>query len=72
LPVGNELRRLQQEHPNLEVKVIEVTTSPIKAWKDGIRGFPALKIGDDILIGFFLSPINVRSFVESHLDDEAV
>jgi hypothetical protein len=72
LPVGNELKRLQEEHPDLEVEVIEVTTSPIRAWKDGIRGFPALKIGDDILIGFLLSPNKIRSLIQSHVKDEAV
>lgn len=59
------------EHPDLEVEIIEVTTNPVRAWRDGIRGFPALKIGDDILIGFLLSPNTVRDFVEGHLRDEA-
>lgn len=65
--VGHELERIKARHPDLEVVPIEITTNLGRALKAGIRGFPALKIGDDILVGFILTAKAVRRFVEEHL-----
>ena len=66
--VGHELEKIKAEHPDLEVIPIEITTYIGRALKAGIRGFPALKIEDDILVGFILTPKAVRQFVEKHLN----
>lgn len=65
--VGYELKKLKKEHPKIEVEPIEVTSDFKQAWKDGIRMFPALKIGKDVLSGLILTPGTVREFVETHL-----
>jgi hypothetical protein len=67
LPVGNELRRFQEEHPELEIEHVEVTIHPLRTWKDGIRVFPALKIGDDVLSGVIVTGERARRFLVDHL-----
>lgn len=67
MPVGNELKRLKAEYPDLDIETIDAMMHPIRAWKDGIRLFPAIKIGDDVLSGFFLTGDQLRRFVEDHL-----
>ena len=65
--VGNELNKIKQERPDIEIEPIEITFNFTKAWNDGIRMFPAVKIGEDVLSGVFLSSEKVRTFVEEHL-----
>lgn len=65
--MGHELKRLQKEHTDPEIEQIEVTTHPLRAWQDGIRIFPAIKIGDEVLSGIILTPARVREFIEERL-----
>jgi len=65
--VGHELNKLKKEHPELEVDAIEVTLNYKRAWKDGIRVFPALKIDEETLSGMILSRDAIRTFIEKHL-----
>ena len=51
----------------MDIETIDAVLHPVRAWKEGIRLFPAIKIGDDVLSGFFLSGDQVRAFVEGHL-----
>lgn len=46
---------------------IEVTFNLMRAWSDGIRMFPALKIGNDMISGLIISREKVREFVEAHI-----
>ncbi len=65
--VGHELKKLQKEHPEIELDAIDVTFHYKRAMDEGIRMFPALKIEGEILAGFILSRQAIRTFVESHL-----
>ena len=65
--VGYELKKLKTQYPEIEVETIEVLFDFKRAWKDGIRIFPAVKIGKDMLAGLILSPKAVREFVETRL-----
>ncbi len=61
------MEKIRASHPELEIVPIEITTNLGRSLKAGIRGLPALKIGDDILVGFILTAKAVRRFVEKHL-----
>lgn len=65
--VGDELKKMESEYPQMELEKVEMTFNFMQAWKDGIRMFPAVKIGDDVLSGVLLSSKKVRSFVEERL-----
>lgn len=67
MPAGSELKRLKAEYPEIEIETVEVTIHPVRAWRDGVKIFPAIKIGDDVLSGVFLTRERVRRFVEEHL-----
>ena len=47
----------------IEVEEIDVLAHPLKTWSDGIRIFPALKIGDRILSGIFLGRKMIETFI---------
>ncbi len=61
--VGLTLKKILAEHPGPELEMIEVTTSPARSWKDGIRMIPALRCGDQILAGFTLSRQTICAFL---------
>ncbi|MFW2366717.1 MAG: hypothetical protein ACN4GW_09880 [Desulforhopalus sp.] len=42
---------------------VDIVTAPIRAWKDGIRMVPALKIDTRILSGMLLSRDNIADFI---------
>jgi hypothetical protein len=62
--VDRELTKLQKQDPDLEVIKIDVVTNPLRAWKEGIRMFPALKAGDKVLSGIFLGGDEIRKFID--------
>ncbi|MDH3392894.1 MAG: hypothetical protein OEL66_02730, partial [Desulfobulbaceae bacterium] len=62
------LERLQTIFPNLDVETIEVTTNPLVTLRAGIRMFPALKINNAILSGFFLSQIKMQDFIAAQIN----
>lgn len=61
---GLALKKLQQEMVDLEIETVEVTTSPLRSWKDGIRMVPALRGGGKTLSGLTLSSEKIRLFIE--------
>jgi hypothetical protein len=50
-------------HPQLEVEEVEILTSPLRTWLDGIRMVPALKIGEAILSGLFINEKAITNFL---------
>jgi len=50
-------------HPCLQVEEVEFMTSPLRTWRDGIKMVPALKIGDTVLSGLYLSKREIIEFV---------
>ncbi len=63
--VAGELRKLRDEH-NFDVTEVELTTSPLKTWKAGIRMIPALECNGEIISGINLSPDKIRQEVISN------
>lgn len=64
LLAGRELKKLAKKFDNLEITEIEVAANPLKTWQDGIKMIPALKSGDKILAGIFLSRRNIQKFLK--------
>lgn len=63
---SRHLKRLKASIPDLEIESIEITTDITRAWKNGIRTVPALKVDTDILCGLLLSEKQIRCFIEGH------
>ena len=61
--VGRELKKIQEEHPDLEVKEIDVVANPRRSWQDGIRMIPTLIKGKKRLSGIFLTSKQIRDFL---------
>ncbi|MBU1564274.1 MAG: hypothetical protein KJ630_01435 [Proteobacteria bacterium] len=51
-------------NPHLQVEEVELLTSPLRTWRDGIKMVPALKIGTTVLSGLYLSREAITDFVE--------
>jgi glutaredoxin len=60
------LLEIAHDNRKIEIAEIDVVAHPLKTWSDGIRIFPALKIGDAILSGIFLSRKKVETFIKDH------
>ncbi|MDY0189311.1 MAG: hypothetical protein RBR22_01100 [Desulfuromonas sp.] len=58
-----ELNRVLQDKPDIALETIEISTNLMRTWKAGVRLFPALKIGDDILAGVLLSEEKINQFI---------
>ena len=56
------LAKVQKEFPDIEVEKVDVITNPARVWKGGIRMFPALRAGKDILSGILLNEDEIRKF----------
>jgi hypothetical protein len=54
---------------NIELEEIDVFSNPLRAWSDGIRVFPALKIGDRVLGHIFLTREKMEKFINECLDN---
>ena len=50
-------------HPHLEVEEVELVTSPLRTWRDGIKMVPALKVGDNVLSDLYLSKKAITDFI---------
>lgn len=62
--VDRELTQLQKENSDLEIIKTDVVTNPLQVWENGIRMIPALKHGDKILSGIFLSKKEIKTFID--------
>ena len=58
------MREIQKERPELEIEMGDVVSSPLRTWKDGIRLFPAIKKGEEILSGIFLDKKTITAFLD--------
>jgi hypothetical protein len=63
--VGLTLQKIIKAQPAaFGLETVEVTTSPLRAWRDGIRMIPALRCGNLILAGFTLTKAEISAFLE--------
>ncbi len=67
LYVSRILKKIVASSPHLDLETIEVATNLTRIRQAGIRTVPAIKIGNDILTGFILTPQMIRRFIEQHL-----
>lgn len=58
------LTRLTKDFPGIEVERVDILSHPGLAWQAGIRLIPALKSGDQLLSGIFLTEKDIRQFLE--------
>ena len=58
------LAKVLKEYPAIEMEKVDIVTNPTRAWNDGIRMFPALKSGDEIVSGIFLNEDEIRTFIQ--------
>lgn len=64
LMVGRTLRKLQNNYPDLEVEKIEITTSPLESFRQGVRMIPTLSAGNQRLTGIYLTQDTIRDFLK--------
>ena len=67
LYVSRTLKKIVAGSPNLELESIEVATNLTRSRQAGIKTVPTIKIGNDVLTGFLLTPQRIRRFIEQHL-----
>jgi glutaredoxin-related protein len=60
------LQQLAAADPSIEIEEIDILASPRRTWRDGIRMIPAVKIGDDIASGLYLSKNDIAGFIARH------
>jgi hypothetical protein len=65
---GKHLKALQAAYPNLRIEEVEILTSPLRAWREGVRMVPALKSGKRILSGVLLHKKAIIDFVMQKSD----
>ena len=61
--MSRELKKIQEEHHDLEVEEIDVVANPLKSWQAGIRMIPTLIKGKKKLSGVFLTSKQIRDFL---------
>lgn len=57
------LKKLAADDPSLLVEEVDILAAPRRAWRDGIRMIPALKDGNRLLSGLFLSEKAIADFI---------
>ena len=67
LYVSRTLKKIVASSPNLELETIEVATNLTRSRQAGIKTVPTIRIGNDVLAGFILTPQMIRRFIEQHL-----
>jgi len=67
LYVSRILKKIVASSPNLDLETIEVATNLTRIRQARIRTVPAIRIGNDVLTGFILTPQMIRRFIEQHL-----
>ena len=61
--VSRELKKIQEERPDIEVEEIDVVTNPLKSWQAGIRMIPTLIKGKKKLSGVLLTSKQIRAYL---------
>ncbi len=65
--VTRTLAELEAKHPELEIERMEIFTHPARTLKAGVRGIPALRVGDDLQSWFLPKREEVLEFLQPHL-----
>lgn len=57
------LQQAINQYSDVTLEAVDILSAPKKAWQDGIRMIPAVKIGDDILTSLYLSRQDIVNFI---------
>jgi len=57
------LTEITSRMQEIDVEYVNIVSAPLRAWNDGIRMVPALKIDTRILSGMLLSRDNIADFI---------
>ncbi|KJR97834.1 MAG: hypothetical protein VR65_22720 [Desulfobulbaceae bacterium BRH_c16a] len=57
------LQQLASADSSIRIEEIDILLSPRRAWLDGIRMIPALKVDDQVLSGLHLSKSAIADFI---------
>lgn len=60
---GRVLKKMEKEYPEMEIEFIDIASGLSRMKKAGARMIPAIKKGDRVLSGVFLSPSRIRDFI---------
>lgn len=60
---GKHLRAQSAENPDFDVEEVDILRSPRRAWRDGIRMVPALRVGEKVLSGLYLRRETISDFL---------
>jgi len=61
---GKYLHEIAREDASITIKEVEVTTQPIKTWRQGIHSIPTLQIEQLTLSGIYLTKTRIRNFIQ--------
>jgi hypothetical protein len=56
---------LTRDTPEIEIEEVDIGTSPLRAWKDGVRFIPTFKCGDKSLSGILPSRREIQDFLDT-------
>jgi len=62
---GRALRKLRREFPQLTIETVDVTLEPLRAWQDGVRMLPTVRLANQTLSGIILTTATLRQFLRS-------
>lgn len=60
------LLELTRDRPEMHIEVREIFFSPLQACKEGISMIPAIKVGDQVLSGIFLTRNTISEFLRKN------
>ncbi len=61
---GRELRRIAAEMPELAIEEVDILSHPRRAWQEGVRMIPTMKIGEQRLSGVLLTGEAIARFID--------
>jgi len=59
------LEHLRTLQPDIELELVDILTSPRRAFRDGVRMIPAIRIGDRFLSGLYLNRESIAAFLDT-------
>jgi len=61
---AKHLQELLKQTDGFILEEVDIVAQPLRSWRDGIRMIPAIKVGDDILSGIYLTKPSIEKFLK--------
>lgn len=61
---GKHLQNLLKQSDDFMLEEVDILAQPLRSWRDGVRMIPAIRVGDDILSGVYLSRTAIKKFID--------